>query len=325
LKEEEIRPRSIFDEYLRLAQVDTKIYFENVQFECVQCPACSTKGSHAFSKSGFDYELCSNCNTLYVSPRPTSDAFVRYYTEAASVEFWATTFYKLTEETRRKKLWKPKAQLIQKMIMNFGNGGENIIDIGGGYGVFAEEIMALRDNVVTVIEPSSHLAGVCRAKKINVVEQFLENVRDSDLPKGKKVFVSFELFEHLHDPELFLKQLFELMHQGDLFVFTTLSGVGIDIQALWEESKSVHPPHHLNFLNPYSIKLLMKRVGLYLLEVTTPGKLDIDILSNNHRLIKDRFLKTFVMNATDAEKERWQHIISDTGWSSHMMVCCKKP
>jgi hypothetical protein len=325
LKEEEIRPQAIFDEYLKLAHVDTKAYFENAICESVKCPACNIKGDHAFNKSGFDYELCSNCDTLYVSPRPVNEAFNRYYTEAPSVEYWATTFYKVTADARREKLWRPKAKLIQQAIKRFGTGNEKIIDIGGGYGIFAEEMKILSGNAVTVIEPGPHLANSCRDRKIDVVEKFLEDVKDSDLPDGRRAFVSFELFEHLHDPGLFLKQLSALMRSGDLFIFTTLSGTGLDIQALWEGSKSVSPPHHLNFLNPHSVKLLLERVGLLSLEVTTPGKLDIDILSNNYELIKDRFLKTFVTYATDSEKEIWQQMISDSGWSSHMMICCQKP
>jgi SAM-dependent methyltransferase len=322
--EEEIRPQAVFDEYLKLTQADTKTYFENTTRKSVKCPACLKEGNYSFSKSGFDYALCPDCSTLYVSPRPINEAFVRYYTEAPSVKYWATTFYKVTEAQRREKLWKPKAKMIHQIIERFGTGRENIIDIGGGYGIFAEEMEALTAKAVTVIEPGPHLAKSCRDRGIDVVEKFLENVDDDDLPVNERVFVSFELFEHLHDPELFLNQLSELMNSGDIFIFTTLSGTGIDIQSLWENSKSVSPPHHLNFLNPHSVQLLLERVGLQTLEVTTPGKLDIDILSNNIELIKDQFLKTFVRYATDEDKHVWQQMISDTGWSSHMMVCCKK-
>jgi hypothetical protein len=70
---------------------------------------------------------------------------------------------------------------------------------------------------------------------------------------------------------------------------------------------------------------LLSKVGLDCLKVTTPGKLDIDILNNSCNLIKDRFLKTFIMYATDEEKAKWQEMISETGWSSHMMVVCQKP
>ena len=50
----------------------------------------------------------------------------------------------------------------------------------------------------------------------------------------------------------------------------------------------------------------------------------MDILSSNINLIKDRFLKTLVKYASDTEKLKWQKLISDSGWSSHMMICCQK-
>lgn len=158
-----------------------------------------------------------------------------------------------------------------------------------------------------------------------MIQKFLEQVEPGDLPVGPKAFVSFELFEHLHDPAAFLQQLKQLMASGDLFIFTTLSGSGVDIQALWEDSKSVTPPHHMNFFNPGAVATLLARMGLETLEVTTPGKLDIDILVNNQAFIKDRFWKTFVASASDSQKAQWQQMIAESGWSSHMMVVCRKP
>ena len=199
------------------------------------------------------------------------------------------------------------------------------MDIGGGSGLFAEVMRDLSGQTPIVIEPGPHLAAVCREKSISVVEKFLEQVESGDLPSGPKAFVSFELFEHLHDPVVFLEQLKYLMVSGDLLIFTTLSGGGVDIQVLWEESKSVTPPHHLNFLNPRAVEILVERLGLETLEITIPGKLDIDILANNQDAIKDRFWKTFVAKATEVEKIQWQQMISSSGWSSLLMVVCRKP
>ena len=116
----------------------------------------------------------------------------------------------------------------------------------------------------------------------------------------------------------------KIMVSGDLFLFTTLSGTGLDIQVLWEESKSVAPPHHLNFLNPKSIEILLGRVGLEVIEITTPGKLDIDILNNNQNGIKDRFWRIFFELADDQMKDNWQKLVASSGLSSHMMVICQK-
>jgi hypothetical protein len=80
----------------------------------------------------------------------------------------------------------------------------------------------------------------------------------------------------------------------------------------------------LNFLNPFSIKIIAKSIGLEILQVNTPGKLDVDILSSNIDLIKDRFLKSLIRLTSEEDKLRLQKIISSSGFSSDMMVYCKK-
>jgi len=325
MKEEEIRPKKIFDEYLFLAKQDTETYFSKVERVSGFCPACESVGDHAFDKNGFSYEVCPNCQTLFVNPRPVALAFSKYYTESPSSKYWASTFYKETAEARREKLWKPKARLILQTLEKYNSSEYMLVDVGGGFGLFAEEIRLLSGMTPVVIEPGPDLAAACRDKSMHVVEKFLEDVVPADLPSGAKAFVSFELFEHLHDPSGSLGQLMGLMNSGDLFIFTTLSGAGVDIKALWEDSKSVMPPHHLNFLNPRSVELLLNRLGFESLSITTPGKLDIDILENNFEAIKDRFWRTFIATASHDQKKEWQAMIAASGWSSHMMVVCRKP
>ena len=327
MKEEDIRPQRIFDKYLEMTAKDAITYFGDCTKEATGCPACDREGILAFHKSGFDYQECPECLTLFVSPRPVSEAFDRYYTEAPSVDFWATTFYKETADSRREKLWKPKAEMVKKMIHERIDSPKNfsVVDIGGGYGIFAEEIEKLTDKSCVVIEPGPMLAGICRKKGLVVVEKFLESVVSSDLPRGRKVFVSFELFEHLHSPRAFLNCLRDIMSSGDMFIFTTLSGTGVDIRLLWENSKSVSPPHHLNFLNPKSIPLLLNKIGLDTLDIITPGKLDIDIMSNNAEFISDRFWSSFLALASDEDKMTMQLAIEKTCSSSHIMVVCRKP
>jgi len=325
MKEEEIRPQKIFDEYLSLAKQDTETYFSEVEKISSVCLACESVADHAFDKNGFSYEVCPNCQTLFVNPRPVALAFSKYYTESPSSRYWASTFYKETAEARREKLWKPKAHLILQTLEKYNSSEYMLVDVGGGFGLFAEEIRSLSGKTPVVIEPGPDLAAACRDKSLHVIEKFLEDVAPADLPSGAKAFVSFELFEHLHDPSAFLGQLMELMNSKDLFIFTTLSGAGVDIQTLWEDSKSVMPPHHLNFLNPRSVELLLNQLGFESLSITTPGKLDIDILENNFEAIKDRFWRTFIATASPDQKEEWQAMIAASGWSSHMMVVCRKP
>ncbi|MDG1143281.1 MAG: class I SAM-dependent methyltransferase, partial [Burkholderiales bacterium] len=254
-----------------------------------------------------------------------ASAFARFYTESASSKYWATTFYRKTASARKEKLWRPKAQMVADLLKDYSlEEKSTIVDIGGGYGLFAEEIRNILNTQPIVIEPAPHLAAVCRNKNLIVVEKFLENVTTRDLSADHSVFVSFELFEHLHDPARFLDNLRLLMSPNDLFIFTTLSSTGVDIQALWEDSKSIMPPHHLNFFNPHSIEILLKYCGFEMVDVSTPGKLDMDILTNNSDKIKDRFWRTVIARSTGEERQRWQDFISSSGWSSHMMIVCRK-
>ena len=326
IKEEEIRPEVIFDEYLRLTSEDVITYFSNVKSEQIKCPSCGSKGEFWVVKQNFTYEKCDDCQTIFVNPRPLKEAFDAYYTDSPSTKYWATTFYKVTESARREKLWKPKAQLVKSIIEEFQGKDkvQYIVDIGGGYGVFDEEIKKIMDIEVLIIEPSVHLAMICRDKGFEVSEKFLEDIIDSDLPSSKKCFVSFELFEHLHDPFKFLQSLEKVMLKGDMFIFTTLSGMGVDIQVLKENSKSVSPPHHLNFFNPKSVSKLINDVGLEVLKAETPGKLDIDIMKNNIDKTGDYFWNSFLNYASEDEMQSMQDYLAGNGLSSHMMITCIK-
>jgi 2-polyprenyl-3-methyl-5-hydroxy-6-metoxy-1,4-benzoquinol methylase len=325
--EEEIRPEKVFNEYLLLTSKDVEDYFNKAERFEINCPACGGKGDNWAVKSGFTYKLCPDCLSIYVSPRPVMDAFNAYYTDSPSTKFWATTFYKVTESARREKLWKPKAQMIKDRIKLYEENDpvKYIIDIGGGYGVFDEEIKNIMEIEAVIIEPSVHLAKICREKGLSVVEKFMEEIQPGELPDGRKCYVSFELFEHLHDATVFLETVFNNMKKNDLFIFTTLSSMGIDIQLLGQHAKALSPPHHLNFLNPKSVSVLLQKNGFDVLEAITPGKLDVDILKKNQQYIIDPFWKNLFAYYNEDELNQLQDFIANSGLSSHMMITCRKP
>lgn len=70
MKEEEIRPHKLFDEYLRLAEQDARTFFSDMPRSGIPCPGCEGEGKKVFSKNGFDFQECPDCLTLFVNPRP---------------------------------------------------------------------------------------------------------------------------------------------------------------------------------------------------------------------------------------------------------------
>jgi hypothetical protein len=114
------------------------------------------------------------------------------------------------------------------------------------------------------------------------------------------------------------------MRSGDTFIFSTLNGLGADIRVLWEHSQAVSPPHHLNFFNPHSVSKLLAKCGFEVVEVTTPGRLDVNIIENNLPNVTDRFWKSFITTASECAKQQMQDLLATNQFSSHMMVICRK-
>ena len=77
-----------------------------------------------------------------------------------------------------------KAEIILERL----DSNIELVDIGGGYGIFAEVVREISKNPITIIEPNKELALICRKKGFNVISKFVEDVKIADLSKKKMLF-----------------------------------------------------------------------------------------------------------------------------------------
>lgn len=325
MKEEEIRKRDVLNRYLELVQEDAlRLFHDRSAFIKIDCPACGNSAAESqFDKMGFSYVQCEKCETLFVSPRPAYEDLMKIYVDSPSTRFWVNDFFLPMAEARREKIFKPRAQFIEDRFPDIKY--KRMADIGAGFGLFLEEMKKLwpKSNIVA-IEPSVDMAKICRDKGLHVLETAIENV---DPLEQFDLLTAFELFEHLHDPLPFVEKVHGLLSPGGYLFLTTLNGLGIDIQVLWERSKSVYPPHHLNFFNPGSLKILLEKNGFAVIEIATPGQLDWDIMEGAYlhdELDPGRFFKTVSRYGTAEAKRDLQQWIRVNNFSSHMRVIARK-
>jgi SAM-dependent methyltransferase len=323
VKESDIRPEELFKRFLDLAKKDSLEFFDAGDFIHVPCPACGADNSGVeFSKHSFEYRICRECHTLYVSPRPDGDALASYYQKAPSNLFWVD-FYAQTLEARREKIFAPRAKRIEEIIEKYPAEFQHIYDIGGGHGMMSHELRKIfPDKTYTIIDPSPGLTEMARKKDLFIVEKFMEDVVPDDLKEtqtGRAFAMSFEILEHLCEPRTFLQSIRKILKPGDLFVFTALNNQGFDLSVLWEESDSIFPPQHLNIFCVDSIGKLLERGGFTLQEIVTPGKLDVDIVKNKIDKVTDRFISRLVTTLDEGAKEAFQGFLSENLLSSFMM------
>jgi len=327
MKEEDIRKRDAFNKYLELVEADVKNFFDFKSFVEIKCPACADGNCvFQFEKQGFRYVSCNKCFTLYVNPRPPVETVREFYSKSPSSTFWINEFFKPVMDVRREKIFKPRAEYVSKMC---GKGSGLIIgDIGAGYGLFLNELREiLPENYYVAIEPSVEMSDICNKSGLEVKCMFLEDVNEISERGGGDLLTAFELLEHLVDPVYFIKKVNCLLKPGGLFFLTTLNAKGFDILMLWDRSKSIFPPHHLNFFNPSSIKYLFERLGFEIVEISTPGKLDWSIVEGmikNEGVDLGRFWSLLSKESDEKCKKGLQDWISRNNLSSHMSLLAKK-
>jgi len=328
MKEAEIRPAALFERYLELSRRDIETFFsDHSGFVEVSCPGCASDArSPGFVKLGFEYQLCDDCGSLYLSPRPSIDMQVDYARNSEAVEFWSSHFYRETAEARREKMFKPRAQQVQALV---GDGIARpgvIADIGAGYGIFLEELARLAMfETIMAVEPAPGLAVVCREKGFSVIEKFVEDAVDGEIDSD--LTTAFEVLEHVFEPVDFIRACGRTLKPGGVLLFTTLTITGFDLQVLWSESNSIYPPHHINLLSIDGLRALVARSGLDLIDISTPGRLDVDIVANALRAMPglevDRFVRTIATGSPEM-KEEFQGFLQRSKLSSHVRVLARR-
>lgn len=328
MREQDIRPADLFARYLELSARDAELHFAGSPRIDVPCPGCGVIAPMpAFTKLGFGYVECGKCTSLYQSPRPPLDCFAHFYGDSESSRYWSDVFFPAVKEVRREQIFRPRVELISRLCTKHSIEPGTVIEVGAGHGVFLEEWRRAHPHShVAAIEPSPEMAKVCRSNSIEVLEALAEN---ADAWHGRAdLLVCFEVIEHVHDAARFVGVLRHLVRPGGYLVMTGLGVEGFDIQVLWQHSKSISPPFHLNFMSCRGYEELLLRSGFQSVETSSPGKLDVDIvynlaLADSGVLAEHRFERT-LLSRGESTRAAFQNFLAEHRLSSHVLALARR-
>jgi SAM-dependent methyltransferase len=324
IREEEIRPDDIFSEFVRLSAEDAEQFFDKSEFQEVPCPGCGCdRVAASFTKHTFKYNNCFKCGSIYVSPRPNKAELLRYYATSKSQTYWVETILKRTGEQRKASILIPCIDRIEGIIKEKGRKPCRFLDIGAANGAcLAEWNKRYPEAEIIGIEPGEEAAKKCRDIGAIVFEDFVENIAGQNGAQGDLV-TCFEVVEHIQEPKSFAKAIYDVTSPGGMAVMTCLGADGFDIQLLWEKSRSISPPYHLNFLSIPGMHEMFRDAGFNEVEVFTPGRLDVEIVkrSMDRGVLPDlsRFEKLLLARGEETLKA-FQKFLAENCLSSHVWI-----
>jgi hypothetical protein len=329
MKVSEIRPDGLMAGQEAAMQEDIDwLAARKEAFVEVACPACgASAGRLLYEKYGMRHQLCTACATQYVSPRPTAETLGAFYAESVNYRYWAKEIFPASREKRRAGIFQPRAAIVAELVRRHGIAGGVLVEVGAAHGLFCDEIRKLDlFTRLIAIEPTPDMANECRALGFETIEAPWERVR---LDQPAQVMAAFEVIEHLFDPGAFLRWCHANLLADGHVLFTCPNIAGFETMLLGKASGAVDH-EHINLFTPDSLCRLINASGFQVIERSTPGELDVDLVRRALEagdLNEDSLgpvVSRLVRHSDRDVATRLQDLLKRAGLSSNMMVLARK-
>lgn len=178
----------------------------------VNCPHCkSSSVAKAFNLNGFNHVECTECETLYVTPRLKDSAIEELYSDEFYSEFYQNSMLPAFE-LRKEKIGKRKFnQIMEYSKVKKGK----VLDIGCGIGEVSDVFLDNGwDTHVTEMNPRAYQWLKTRSHK----DTFHGTFDDFQTAQKFDVVMAWGVVEHVVDPHQFLSKVKSLLKPGGVFV-----------------------------------------------------------------------------------------------------------
>jgi trans-aconitate methyltransferase len=217
LRAEDVKPnfealKTRWDELLQKYFTRDGILDPNCSVD-IPCPHCGTKTStNEFVLNGFHHKTCSNCKTIYVSPRLNDQCTEELYSDEYYSEMYAKSmipaFEKRKEMIGRRKFGQTVSQWGKPgvgRVLNIGAGIGEVTDVfkDEGWETHATE---MNKTAIQWLNSRGH-------------KNVFHGALDAYQAKEKfDIVMAWGVVEHVLDPNWFLHRVHQLLLSGGIFV-----------------------------------------------------------------------------------------------------------
>lgn len=241
----------------------------------VNCPACSNEDAvPAFDRYCFFYEECPACGSLYAQLRPNEDELWSWYRESEPARFWREEILPASEEARRDKITRTRADWILDGIAEYTPSAQRLVDFSYHGRGLIDLLVAENTGFIDVVAAgmTADIEGVSTSHIL------VQPTRMNDLHQHKPadVVVAIDTFDRASNMNELVHTLKDLLAPGGVIFATVPVASGFEVQTLWEKSPTIIPPDKMNLPTVEGLKKLFNAPAWDLLELSTPGMFDVE-------------------------------------------------
>lgn len=171
-----------------------------------------------------------------------------------------------------------------------------LLDVGCGIGYFLE-VAKERGWEVHGTEYTDEAISICESKGITMQQGKLD---PSDYQLGEfDIITSFEVIEHINNPQEELVNFHSLLRSGGLVYVTTPNFNSLLRYRLKADYDVITYPEHLSYYTPKTIRFLFKKSGFSIQKIMTTG-ISISRLKSG----KSGVRQEYISESSDDEKMR---------------------
>ena len=273
------------------------------------CPVCKKNtGKYFFTKWEVDYIRCEECKSIYAVCN--DDDVLKYQSNNELINYRLSEDYQNQISIKRNEMWSEFLEWIEVRSFRFikRNRNLNIIDVGNRLQGYVDAIKQ------SVICGEYDLRDSIICEDTHYIDD-----QDADI-----VFYFDQMQKELC-PQNKLFEIRKMMKNDGLLFLGTRVGSGFDIITLKENNKNIYPYEHVFLPSVKGIVKLLEESGFRVLEVTTPGVMDVKYVLDSVDSLDDRegFVKYLLTENEESSLQDFQRFLQKNCLSSFVRIIAK--
>ena len=274
------------------------------------CPVCAgAAGTYFYTKWNVDYLRCPVCKSVYAL---YDDATVEEYRRDSEIrDLRLSDIYQKEITAGRQDTWNEFLEWIEVRAFRFmGRNRElSIVDYGNRYQGYTDSVR------------KSPICGRYDLRA-SILSEKTATIRNGEAD----LVLYLDQMQQELQPARRIEELRKYLKKDGLLILNTRAGSGFDIITLKEKNARIYPYEHILLPSVKGLVLFLEDHGFEILEITTPGVMDVKYVLECREKLDDResFVKYLLDEPHSSILQEFQRFLQKSCLSSFVCVIARR-